>query len=58
MRNNLWNFKRLEKESTAYLNKCLKAALKMADEHPEFKTGWHNEYVEYLKMVLASRIGK
>lgn len=58
MHNDFRNFKRLDKESTPYLNKCLKCALKMADEHPEFKTGWHNEYVEYLKMVLASRIGK
>lgn len=44
--------------STSQLQKRLKDALAFAEEHPQFKEGWHNEYVQYLKMTIASRIGK
>lgn len=44
--------------TTNQLIKQIKSAISFEEEHPEFKQGWHNEYIQHMKMVLANRIGK
>lgn len=48
----------LKTKSTPELQKELKRALDFAKMYVQYKYGWHNEYVEHIRTIIASRIGK
>ena len=45
-------------KSLSELQKSLKAAEEFVKQHPQFEFGWHNEYLQQLKMHIAEKIGK
>ena len=47
-----------EGKSLSELQKCLVQAKEFCQQYPEFRFGWHNEYVEELRRRIAERIGK
>jgi len=46
------------KKSTKELQNLLKDSIAFAERYPQFKNGWHNEYIHSLKQKIAERIGK
>jgi hypothetical protein len=40
------------------LQEYLKTAEEFSEKYPQFKVGWHNEYIHMLKLRIAERIGK
>ena len=49
---------RLKQMTTAQLQNRLKSAEEFTEKHSGFTVGHYNEYLQYLKMLIASRIGK
>ena len=45
-------------KSIKELQEYLKKAEEFSKKHPQFKDGWHNEYIHMLKLRIAERIGK
>jgi hypothetical protein len=48
----------LASKSTKELQALLKKSQEFVTNHPEFEYGWHNDYVQTLKLKIAERIGK
>lgn len=46
------------KKSTKELQQILKESEEFVDKYPQFKFGWHNEYRQKIKLLIAERIGK
>lgn len=45
-------------KSMKELQEYLKNAEEFCGKYPQFKVGWHNEYIHMLKLRIAERIGK
>jgi hypothetical protein len=45
-------------KSMKELQEYLKTAEEFSEKYPQFKVGWHNEYIHMLKLRIAERIGK
>ncbi len=45
-------------KSTKELQDILKNSEQFAIDHPQFEFGWHNEFRQKLRMMIAERIGK
>lgn len=50
--------KHFEGKSLKQLQDRFKEALEFVERHPEFETGWHNEYRQELRRRIADKIGK
>jgi hypothetical protein len=45
-------------KSIKELQQYLKKAEQFSQKYPQFKDGWHNEYIHDLRRRIAERIGK
>jgi hypothetical protein len=48
----------LASKSTKELQDMLKKSQEFVTNHPQFEYGWHNDYIQKLKLKIAERIGK
>ena len=50
--------KHYEGKTLKELQDSLVNAEKFTEDHPQFQYGWHNEYVQELKRIIAEKIGR
>lgn len=50
--------KHFEGESLKQLQERLYSAEQFIKNYPKFEFGWHNEYLQDIKRVIAEKIGK
>lgn len=52
------DLKHFDGKSLRELEEMLKQAERFVDKYPQFQYGWHNEYRQRLRQLIAEQIGK